>query len=390
MNQLLFEGRSLVGIVSSVIRQDDLRVAYSRLDWERMFRLADFHKVSNIVYLGILGKGDSLPDKWRDRFFERYQEALLFGENCKEQVKEILTWLDMREISCTVLTYEYIRDFYKIPEMAYNNALQILLDEENYFYAKGYLIDLGYEIDQNYKGKGERMNKVSGISVMLYTQLPFRTAKYIKNMTRLLETAINKEPYHYIRMLPPESEFIYRMAGAAYRYVMDELTLREVLDLLHFHIIWRDELHHEAVKKNLADFQIEDLAGKILRISYMWFGDKKDNYFQNQLDDMSVYDVLEDRLLTKGIINHESDEQALRLQSIIERDIEKERKQENRELRREKWEKKKEQAMKKVRWAFPDYHYMSSIYPSLEKTPALLPVFWVVRGVRLMLRVFTK
>ena len=81
MNQLLFEGRSLVGIVSSVIRQDDLRVAYSRLDWERMFRLADFHKVSNIVYLGILGKGDSLPDKWRDRFFERYQEALLFGEN---------------------------------------------------------------------------------------------------------------------------------------------------------------------------------------------------------------------------------------------------------------------------------------------------------------------
>ena len=86
----------------------------------------------------------------------------------------------------------------------------------------------------------------------------------------------------------------------------------------------------------------------------------------------------------------QSDEQALRLQSIIERDIEKERKQENRELRREKWEKKKEQAMKKVRWAFPDYHYMSSIYPSLEKTPALLPVFWVVRGVRLMLRVFTK
>ena len=49
-----------------------------------------------------------------------------------------------------------------------------------------------------------------------------------------------------------------------------------------------------------------------------------------------MYDVLEDRLLTKGIINHESDEQALRLQSIIERDIEKERKQESRELRREK------------------------------------------------------
>lgn len=388
MNQLLFEGRSLVGIVSSVIRQDDLRVVYSRLDWERMFRLAEFHKVSNIVYLGILGKGDSLPDKWRERFFERYQEALLFGENCKEQVTEILTWLDMREISCTILTYEFIRDFYKIPEMADNNALQILLDEENYFYAKGYLIDLGYESDQSYKGMGERMRKVSGISVVLYYQLPFKTAKYIKNMTRLLETSISKEPYHYIRMLPPESEFIYRMAGAVYRYVMDELTLREVLDLLHFHMVWRDELNMEAVRKRLAEYQVEDLAEKILRISYMWFGDKKDNYFQTQLDDMSVYDVLEDRLLTKGIINHETDEQALRLRSIIDREFEKERQKETWELRKEKWARQKERVMKKVRWAFPDYHYMSSIYPTVEKAPVLLPVFWVLRGVRLMLRVF--
>lgn len=390
MNQLLFEGRSLVGIVSSVIRQDDLRVVYSRLDWERMFRLADFHKVSNIVYLGVLGKGDSLPDKWRERFFERYQEALLFGENCKEQVTEILTWLDMREISCTILTYEFIRDFYKIPEMADNNALQILLDEENYFYAKGYLIDLGYESDQTYKGMGERMRKVSGISVMLYYQLPFRTTKYIKNMTRLLETAISKEPYHYIRMLPPESEFIYRMAGATYHYVLDELTLREVLDLLHFHMIWRDELNMEAMRKRLAEYQVEDLAEKILRISYMWFGDKKDNYFQSQVDDMSVYDVLEDRLLTKGIINHESDEQAIRLRSIIDRDIEKEHQKETRELRKEKMAERKERMMKKVRWVFPDYHYMSSIYPVVEKMPVLLPVFWILRGIRLMFRIFAK
>ena len=103
MNQLLFEGRSLVGIVSSIVRQDDLRVVHSRLDWERMFRLADFHKVANVVYLGVLGHGDALPDRWRERFFQRYQESLLFGENCKQAIQEMFVWLDMREISCTVL-----------------------------------------------------------------------------------------------------------------------------------------------------------------------------------------------------------------------------------------------------------------------------------------------
>ena len=68
MNQFLFEGRSLVGIVSSIIRQDDLKVSFSRLDWERMFRLADYHKVASIVYLGILGYREALPEKWQARF----------------------------------------------------------------------------------------------------------------------------------------------------------------------------------------------------------------------------------------------------------------------------------------------------------------------------------
>lgn len=386
MNRLLFEGRSLVSIISSIIRQDDLHVVYSRLDWERMFRLADFHKVANIVYLGVLGHGDALPDRWRERFFARYQESLLFGENCQEQIAEILTWLDMREISCTLLTYEFVRDFYRLPEMADTTPIQILLDSENYFYAKGYLIDLGYETDQAYKGMGERLRRVSGVPVILYYHLPFRTAKYIKSIEKLLETSYQKEPYTYIQMLPPESEFIYRMAGAAYRYVVDELTLREVLDLLLCHKAWRDEINMEVVQRKLVDFQVDEVAEKILRIGYMWFGDKKDNYFQSQPEDTAVYDVLEDRLLTKGIINHESDIQALKLQSLIEKDIEKERKGEYWEVQKEKAGKFWGRIKRKLRWAFPDFHYMSSIYPVVEKIPVLLPVFWIIRGTRLLFR----
>ena len=303
MNQLLYEGRTLVGMVSSIIRQDAMHVLYNRLDWERMFRLADYHRVANVVYLSVLGKGDALPSRWRDRFFERYQEALLFGENCDESFRELLMWLDMREVSCTLLTSVSMRELYKLPETAENTPVQILLDEENYLLAKGYLVDLGYETDQTYKGYGERMRRISGVSVILYHKLPFRTSGYIKNMQRLLEDSYIKEPYLNIRELPAESEFIYRMAKAVYGYVTDELRLREVLDLQIFHRAWREEINWEAVQKRLEDFQIDELAEKLLRIAYMWFGDKKDNYFTDQPEDVSVYDILEDRLLTQGTIN---------------------------------------------------------------------------------------
>lgn len=390
MNQLLYEGRTLVGLVSSIIRQDTLRVLYNRLDWERMFRLADYHRVANIVYLSVLGKGDALPDRWRERFFERYQEALLFGENCDESLREMLMWLDMREVSCTLLTSISVRELYKLPETAENTPVQILLDEENYHLAKGYLVDLGYETDQIYKGYGERMKRISGISVILYHKLPFRTSGYARNMQKLLEESYIREPYLNIRELPTESEFIFRMAKAVYGYVTDDLRLREVLDLQLFHQIWRNEINWEAVQKKLEDFQVDELAEKLLRIAYMWFGDKKDNYFADQPEDMTVYDVLEDRLLTQGAINQECDVQALKLEKAIQKEIEREKRGEGREIFWEKVWNSVKAFNKKLRWVFPDYHYMSSIYPVVEKIPILLPFFWGVRGIRLLFRVFIK
>lgn len=390
MNRLLFEGRSLVGIVSSVIRQDDKRVALSRLDWERMYRLSDYHKVANIVYIGLLGYRETVPDKWRDRFFKRYQESLLYGEHCEESLKEVLTWLDMREVSCTVLTSEAVRGFYKLPETADTGAVQIFLDEEQYYLAKGYLVDLGYETDETYKGFGERMKKVSGISLTLYRKLPFRTSKYTKNMVRILESAQIKEPYEHIWTLPTESELVYRMARAAYNYVTDDLTLREVLELMLCHRAWKDDIDDEVLWRRMEEFKIDGLAEKILEIAYMWFGEKTDTFLVSRADDMMVYDILEERLLSRGITNHENDDQALKLQSLIEKEIEKERKAEGRDIKKEKISRFFGEKKRKLSWVFPDYHYMSSIYPILENLPFLLPIFWLIRGTRILWRSLTE
>lgn len=390
MNRLLFEGRSLVEIVASVIRQDDGHVPFSRLDWERMYRLADYHRVANTVYLGLLGHRETVPDRWRDRFFQRYQESLLFGENCQEALKEVLTWLDMREISCTVLVSESIRELYKLPETADNSPVQIFLDEDKYFLAKGYLIDLGYETDKTYKGFGERMRKVRGVTIILYHRLPFRTSKYEKYMVRILESAQIREPYENIWMLPVESELTYRMAGVAYRYVTDELTLREMLELFLFHRQWRDEIEEDALQKRLEEFKIDGLAYKLLEIAYMWFGEKSDPYLLKRNEDISVYDPLEERILTRGILNKENDEQAIRLQKLIEKEIAREKKEENRSLRNERIGKFWTAQKRKLKWAFPDYHYMSSIYPAVEKIPILLPVYWIIRGLRLWWRSFIR
>ncbi|MCI8429681.1 MAG: nucleotidyltransferase family protein [Lachnospiraceae bacterium] len=390
MNQLLFDGRSLVGIVSSIIRQNELHVNFNRIDWERMYRIADYHKVANIVYLAILGYSESVPERWRERFFGRYQESLQFGENYKESIQEVLAWLDARNISCTVLTSEIVREFYRIPEAADTSPLRIYLDEGSYTLAKGYLIDLGYEVEATYEGTGERFSRISAIPVELYYAFPFRAARYIKEMRRLVESACEREGYKRIHALSVESEFVYRMASAAYRYVTDEVTMREIIELQVFHKTFRDRIRMDAVQKRLKDFEIDGLAEKLLRISYMWFGDRKDTYYDGLPEDMSVYDILEERLLTRGIINHETDSQALKLEKSVRKELEKEKKGERIRQLKAKMKERFESAMRVLRWIFPDYHYMASIYPILEKLPVLLPVFWVSRGIRLLIRIMKR
>lgn len=387
MNQLLFDGRSLVGIVSSIIRQNELHVNFNRIDWERMYRIADYHKVANVVYLGILGYSESVPERWRERFFGRYQESLQFGENYKESIREVLTWLDTRNISCTVLTSEIVREFYRIPEAADTSPLRIYLDEESYTLARGYLIDLGYEVEATYEGTGERFSRISAISVELYYAFPFRTARYIKEMRKLLEGACVREAYKRIRALSIESEFVYRMASAVYRYVTNEVTMREIIEIQIFHKTFRDQICMDSVWKRLKDFEVDGLAEKFLRISYMWFGDRQDTYYDGLPEDMAVYDILEERLLTRGIINHETDSQALKLEKSVRRELEKEKKGERIRQLKEKMRERLESIMRILRWIFPDYHYMASIYPVLEKLPVLLPIFWMVRGIRLFVRI---
>ena len=52
-NQNFYEGRILVNMAASVMRQDDLKPLHGNLDWERLFRIADYNKISNLIYLAI-------------------------------------------------------------------------------------------------------------------------------------------------------------------------------------------------------------------------------------------------------------------------------------------------------------------------------------------------
>ena len=382
---MIFEGRFLVNLAGAVIRQDTIRPIHGAINWEMMYRTADYHRIANLIYLGLMGKRETVPERWRERFFDRYQEALRFGDICNEAEREILTLLEMKEISCIILASCGIRDLYQVKEMAGNSPLILYLDNESYTLVKGYLIDLGYETDKTFPDCGECMKKVSGFTVEIYHDLPFITSTYKKHMQHLLERSVPRNSSQRIRNLTVQDRFVFRMAQAVYHYVTNELLLREVLDLYLFHKAWQSRLDHETIMDMLAALHIEELAEKLLYISYMWFGSKEDSGIERPDENLEVYDVLENRILSRGAIEKETDPQALELGSMIERVLAKERKKEKLGSIKDRLLSQWRNLKRSLHWVFPEYQYMCAIYPWLEKLPILLPIGWMIRDLRLLL-----
>lgn len=387
-SRLIVEGRFLVNMAGAFIRQDDQRPIRGQLDWERIYRVADYHKITNLVYLAMLGNGKKVPQRWQDAFAERYRQGLQYGEVCKEAEQEILALLDMREISCALLESCEFRNLYHVAEAASSVPLRLLMDEESYTLAKGYLIDLGYETDRFYTGFGERMKRVSGITVEIYRKPPFQTPAYEKQMQFLLRRTFIKETYHTIRTLSFEDRFIFYMAKCAYHYAQDELVIRELMDLYLYHKTWQEQINQDHVRKVLSDFRVEQLADKLLHLSYMWFGSLEElNLEDDQRYEPEAFDELENRILSRGITNNEmneTDQQAVMLREMIEKSEDKERRQERWARWKQRSTERREELGRKLRWAFPEYRYMCTMYPILEKIPPFLPFCWLMRLIRFL------
>ena len=382
MERLIYEGRFLVNTVGGIMRQDDLREMYGRVNWEKMFREADYHKIANIIYLASLGKGDEIPERWRERFFERYQKALRFGDVYREAQQEILMMMEMMNLPCFVISSCAIRELYPVPEMAACGLLKLLVDEKSYVLAKGYMVDLGYETDYSYKGYGEHMKNSAGFDMEIYYKLPLRTRLYDKNMKLMLETAPFWGRYKYVRGFSLENQFVYMLASAAYAYVTDALLIRNVLDLYVFHRMWKEKMNIESIEKRMEGFRVDELGKKILHIAYMWFGSKGEKASDGLPEDIKVYDILENRILSRGVLNNETDQQALKLERLVQREINREQFREKRAAFTEKWRKRRKNTGRMLRWVFPEYKYMCVIYPILEDFSILLPICWIWRGIR--------
>ena len=384
MNRSVYEGKFLLNLVGGTLRQDDSFAVMRRMNWGRLYRIADYHELSSAVYLGMLSAGARVPALFGERFFARYQEAVRYGTFYESSELEILDAFQALKLPAVILESSAVRRLYHLPETAANSPLRLYIPEEKYHLAKGYLVDLGYESDDFYKGFGEHMKRVGGFQVEIYHTLPFLTKSYKNCMKGLLERAFPDKNRPVLKSLSLESSYLLRLAEASYHFCNDSLKVRELLDLYLFYKLFYKDMNHRYLDARIKELNIPLLSKSLLQMADMWFGSRKESLFPYPKDSISLYDDMEARILSNGTVGMDSIPEAAKLRKAIHD-------AENREEKAVKWRKWKEKwadrfrAMgRRLRWAFPDKNYMASLYPELENKGYLLPFYWIKRDLHLL------
>ena len=90
MNRSVYEGKFLLNLVGGTLRQDESFPVMRNMNWARLYRIAEYHEITSAVYLGMLSVGARVPALFGERFFQRYQEAVHYGEIYEASELEII------------------------------------------------------------------------------------------------------------------------------------------------------------------------------------------------------------------------------------------------------------------------------------------------------------
>ena len=353
-----YEERYLMTLLSSVINQKESPAPLRYLNWEKMFRIADYHRVAHVVYYGIMGLDEEIPQSVRQRFFGKYLESVHRVERLRKAERQVQTLLERNGINCFFLNYSDFVKCYPIEEMCCREFIEIGTEKKYAQLIRTLLWDADFE-ERYSEIRGELYYRVPGNKVLCFNQTMFFSKSMQKFYINLVRSLPNKKGLNHIREMNASEMYLFLMCRLTDSYARGDISLSQIMDFWAFYKTHGEFFLWPYIYERLKELKIEEFAERLESLILRWFGTG------TGIENVEIYDNMESYIFSKGTEGREISEQFLPLIKTVADCYSRDR--------------KKEEFIRLVAWLFPDREYMETIYPVLEKAGVFLPIFWLIR-----------
>ncbi len=352
MNQ---KERDFINIIKSGITSAPVSIS-SDFSAEELFEISEKHRVTAMLYYGLHNCRAELSEDMKNRFLATVMQSIVLDEKQREILSEIKEMFRENGIDHMVLKGGSLKELYPAPEMRIMGDIDILINLKQYkkilelFHANGY-----EEVKETHH---ELIWKKGDIMVELHKVLmpPYNEDfdSYFGNgWERAVATGDNEFSFN------DEDMFIYLFAHFSKHYRDGGIGIRQLCDLYLF--LNKKSLCEEYIKTELSKLGLYDFYINIIKTIKAWFEGGESS---------EICDFITEVIIKSGTFgDYESFVVAVALR-----------------------EKEKRGTYIKGRMTsifrsmFPTLKSMKLFYPTLKKTPFLLPAFWVVRLFSILFR----
>lgn len=347
--------RGLLTLVRSGLTGEKLPLPEG-FDLERAYPELVRHQVLASAYLGAVNCGISKRDPVVARLFQAYCQCLDHSEKQQKLVEKICTAFDRAGVDYMPLKGCSLKGLYPAPELRAMGDADILIRVEQYDRIKPVLPELGFV--EKLESDHELIWKHSDLMLELHKRL---IPSYNKDYYRYfgdgwqLATVHNGTRWAMKR----EDEFVYLFTHFAKHYRGGGIGLRHLADLWVFLRAY-PELDEDYAKREMQKLKLLTFYENTVRTVRAWFGeadwDETAQFIICRICGSGAYGTREGRDLS-DVARETSGGR-----TVAET--------------RNTWAR---------RLVFQPIGEMKKKYPVLEKAPVLLPLFWVIRIVTVLL-----
>ena len=364
-----YEERYLLIILSAVMNQKPSPEPIRSLDWEKMFRLSDYHGVAHAVHYGILGLDQDIPQAVRQQFFDKYLESVYRVGRLQKSEMQLIALMERERINCFYISYTDIVKNYPIEEMCCRESIEIGSSRKSTRMIWEILKKVDFE-DRKIDETGRLFYRIPGIRVINFDYTLFFSSSMQKFFKKLLKIAPLKNENKSIRELPLDDRYLFLMCRLTNSYARGDISLSQIMDFWIFYKTYSEDFNWPYIYGRLKKLKIADFSERLEHLILRWFGTGA------VIENVEIYEAMESYILSKGTDGREISSKLLPLINTVADCYAR-----NRRL---------EEIKKIVIWLFPDRRYMETIYPLLGKVKLLLPVFWGLRLWRYLIRICTN
>lgn len=359
MKRIRKEGEILLRLLKAALGTAEA-IPYPReCEGEMLIKLIDHHRLKALLYPVISSQQDEGWKPVAESLKKDFHRSVKRSLTQEYEIGKLLDEMEKAGIDCIPLKGWILRNLYPDPVLRSMADFDVLVKDYDSGVMQGWMEAQGYTADQVGAGHHDNFLKKPYMNIEVHRRLTIETEGPVYQWTEdIWKRCVPAEGKKHIFAMTDEDFYIYHLIHMHKHFTQCGTGVRSVADIYIYLREMGEKLDRQYLDRELEKLGMRAFAERMEKLSRIWFeGEEMDR--DSEL--ITTY------LLGSGIYGNMKNYKAI---GILDENA-------------SSYRSGKFQTKWKI--AFPGVDVVKVRYPVVGKYPVLLPVFWIVRVLRVLL-----